>query len=62
MLFKATDYPALANNRTDNMGNSKHKRYRAKELQFNNTAIYVSTQFFESDRQSVIKWYKNHLN
>ena len=62
MLFKATDYPALANNRTDNMGNSKQKRYRAKELQFNNTAIYVSTQFFESDRQSVIKWYKNHLN
>lgn len=34
-LFKATDYPAIANNVTDNMGNSSQKRYRAKELRFN---------------------------
>ena len=61
-LFKFTDYPAIANNVTDNMGNSSHKRYRAKELQFNDMNIYVSTQFFESDREAVIEWYKNHLN
>ncbi len=60
-LFKATDYPAIANNVEDNKGNSNHKRYRAKELIFNNSAIYISTQFFESDRDSVIEWYKNHL-
>ena len=24
--------------------------------------IYVSTQFFDSDRDSVIEWYKNHLS
>lgn len=57
-LFKATDYPAFADNVTDNMGNSSHKRYRAKELHFNDKDIYVSTQFFESDREAVISWYK----
>lgn len=61
-LFKATDYPAFADNVTDNMGNSSHKRYRAKELHFNDKDIYVSTQFFESDRETVISWYKEHLN
>lgn len=61
-LFHGTDYPAVANNRTDNMGNSVHKRYRAKALQFNGADIYISTQFFESDRDAVIEWYKRHLN
>lgn len=61
-LFRATDYPAIANNRNDNMGNSYIKRYRAKELNFNNTAIYISTQFFETYRNAIIEWYKNHLN
>jgi len=61
-LFKATDYPAVANNRTDNRGNSSHIRYRAKELHFNGADIYISTQFFESDREAVIEWYKQHLS
>ncbi|MGN0657309.1 MAG: hypothetical protein ACI4KR_11015, partial [Ruminiclostridium sp.] len=61
-LFIATDYPAIANNITDNMGNSTHKRYRAKALSFNDTDIFVSTQFFESDREAVIEWYKSHLD
>lgn len=60
-IFKATDYPAIANNVDDNRGNSVHKRYRAKELIFNDNRIYISTQFFESDRDAVIEWYKNHL-
>ncbi len=60
-IFRATDYPAIANNVDDNRGNSTHKRYRTKELYFNNVAIYISTQFFESDRDAVIEWYKNHL-
>lgn len=60
-LFKSTDYPAIANNVDDNKGNSVHKRYRAKALYFNNDAIYVTTQFYESDRDAVIAWYRNHL-
>ncbi len=60
-LFKATGYPAVANNRTDNMGNSSHIRYRTKKLDFNGADVYISMQFFESDRESVIEWYQGHL-
>ena len=45
-----------------NMGNSNQKRYRAKEIKFNGTDIFVSTQFFDADRDAVIEWYKCHLN
>ncbi|MCM1288750.1 MAG: DUF262 domain-containing HNH endonuclease family protein [Clostridium sp.] len=60
-LFRSADYPAVANHRTDNMGNSVYKRYRAKALQFDGADIYISTQFFESDRDAIIEWYKEHL-
>lgn len=59
-LFPATDYPAIANKRTDNMGNSTQKRYRAKTVSYKGTDIYISTQFFDSDREEIIKWYKEH--
>lgn len=59
-LFKATDYPALANNIDDNKGNSNHRRYRAKALKFNGIDVYVCTQFFDSDREAIIGWYKSH--
>lgn len=59
-LFQSTDYPAIANNRNDNMGNSTQKRYRAKALNFQGNEIYISTQFFNSDREAIIEWYKNH--
>lgn len=60
-LFEVSDYPAVANNRDDNRGNSTHMRYRAKALTFNGSDIYISTQFFEPDRGAVINWYKEHL-
>lgn len=59
-LFPLTDYPAIANNINDNMGNSTRKRYRSQSLNFNGVEIYISTQFFENDRDAIIKWYKNH--
>lgn len=43
------------------MGNPSHIRYRAKMLDFNGPDSYISVQFFESDRKSVIEWYKGHL-
>ena len=42
------------------MGNSQQMRYRAKEVAFNGRNIYVSTQFFDADRDAVIEWYKGH--
>lgn len=61
LLFKATNYPAVANDSNANMGNSKVKRYRKKPLNFRNSYIYISTQFFDSDREAIINWYKNHI-
>lgn len=43
------------------MGNSTQKRYRKKSLSFEGIDIYISTQFFEQDRDAVIKWYKSHI-
>lgn len=60
-LFATTAYPAIADKRTENMGNSTQKRYRAKALSFQGTDIYISTQFYDSDRDAVIEWYKRHL-
>lgn len=59
-LFSATDYPAMANKRTDNMGNSTQKRYRVKPLLYQGVDLYISTQFFDSDRDAIIEWYKKH--
>lgn len=61
-LFPLTDYPAIANNINDNMGNSTRKRYRSQSLNFNGVEIYISTQFFENDREAIIEWYKKHQN
>lgn len=44
------------------MGNSTQKRYRAKPINYAGKDVYVSTQLFDSDRDSVIEWYKNHLS
>ena len=60
-LFPSSDYPAFADNRDDNMGDSQVKRYRAKPIISHGKNIYVSTQFFDSDRSAVIEWYKSHL-
>lgn len=60
-LFMTSKYPAIANSRLDNMGNSTLKRYRAKALIFEGQEIYISTQFYDSDRDAVIEWYKAHI-
>lgn len=60
-LFKSSDYPAFADSRTDNMGNSSHIRYRKNPLEYNGKPLYVSTQLFESDRDAVKEWYKSHF-
>lgn len=59
-LFAASDYPALANNRSDNRGNSSQYRYRAKALIFQGKELFVSTQFFDDNREAIIEWYKGH--
>lgn len=61
-LFAYSDYPVFADNRDDNMGDSQVIRYRMKPIAMNGKNIFVSTQFFDSDRSAVIEWYKSHLS
>ena len=42
------------------MGSSKTFRYRAVPLNFKGEDIYISTQFFDSGRDSIIEWYERH--
>lgn len=59
-LFVNTNYPAIADSRDAYMGNSKVKRYRSNPIKFENTNIFITTQFYESDRDEVIRWYEEH--
>lgn len=59
-VFKNTSYPAVSENRNAYMGSSKTVRYRAAPLNFKGEDIYISTQFFDSGRDSIIEWYERH--
>ena len=61
-LFNRTDYPVLADRRDANKGNSSHIRYRKNPLIFDGKEIYITTQFFEDERDEIIQWYKKHIN
>lgn len=60
-LFNGVDYPVLADNRDANKGNSSHIRYRKKPLVYKGKEVYVTTQWYDKNRDDVINWYKNHL-
>lgn len=60
-LFSLTDYPVLANHRDDNKGNSKVIRYRKTPINFKGQDVYLTTQWFERNRDDVINWFINHL-
>lgn len=60
-LFERTDYPAIANNREDNRGGGSTIRYRKEPLVFEGESIFITTQWFEGNREDLVKWYKKHL-
>lgn len=60
LLFKETRYPAIADDVDANKGNSQVSRYRKRPLKYNGINIYITTQFYEPDREAIIEWYKGH--
>lgn len=60
-LFSRTDYPILADHREDNRGNSNVIRYRKEPIVYKGKNIYFTTQWFATNRNDVISWYKKHL-
>lgn len=62
LLFNHTDYPVIADSRDANRGNSRLIRYRKKALIFNEKEIFITTQWFEGNRDDLVAWYKRHLS
>ncbi len=60
-IFNRTDYPIIADDRLAYKGNSGTTRYRQSPLIFKGTEIYITTQWFEGNREDLINWYNNHL-
>lgn len=60
-LFSDMNCPVFADRRDANRGNGKHLRYGKKPLFFDDKEIYVTTQWFDKNRDEIINWYKSHL-
>lgn len=60
-LFSRTNFPVLADNRNDNMGQSNVIRYKKEPLLFKGKQLFFTTQWYEENRNDVITWYKKHL-
>lgn len=58
-LFSKTDYPILADSRDANRGNSEVLRYRKEPVTYKGKKIFVTFQWFDDNRQDIIKWYKS---
>lgn len=62
ILFSATYYPVLADERKANNSNStKVYRYRKESVVINGRELFITTEWFEENRDDLIRWFKEHL-
>lgn len=59
--FSKVVYPALADSADANKGNSNKKRYYSKPISVDGVDYYVSSQWFDESRASLIAWYSKHF-
>ena len=60
-LFKSLHYPLLAKSMDDNKGKSSHKRYYKESVEVQGCKVYISSQWFEKERDVLIGWYNEHM-
>ncbi len=60
-IFNRTDYPIIADDRLAYKGNRGTTRFRQTPLLFKGSELYITTQWFEVNREDLINWYNNHL-
>ncbi|OQB53189.1 MAG: hypothetical protein BWX97_00820 [Firmicutes bacterium ADurb.Bin146] len=58
--FYQVVYPAMAYSRDANMGNSDKFRYYAAPVTVDGVDYYISSQWFDESRETLIDWYKKH--
>ncbi len=59
-LFKFTHYPVFSDAVDAHKGNSDIKRYRKSPIYYKDQIIFVTTQWFDGNRDDIINWYKRH--
>lgn len=60
--FNKLVYPVLAISHDSHKGNSENYRYYKKPVIVNNRKFYVTSQWYEDNREQLISWYKMHKN
>lgn len=60
-LFRASDYPVLADRREDYKGNGRTLRYKKNPVNYKGVDLYISTQWYEKNKADLIEWYRRHL-
>lgn len=59
IIFPGVYYPILSLSRNPDDAEEKH-RYYAKSVAVNGVNYYITSQWYEPLRESLIAWYKNH--
>ena len=59
-LFPQNYYPVLADSVDAHRGKSKTTRYYKDPVIIDGREIFVSSQWFEDDRDNLLEWYRNH--
>ncbi|MGN1457314.1 MAG: hypothetical protein ACI4XP_05085 [Acutalibacteraceae bacterium] len=59
-LFPKNYYPVLADSADAHQGNSKTSRYYKDPVIVDGKKVFISTQWFEDDRDNLYEWYRNH--
>ena len=60
-LFNATYYPVLSVTR-ESSSTGKATRYRKECVLYKNEKLYITTEWFNENRNDLIAWFKSHLN
>lgn len=59
-IFKKMWFPIISDELYAHTGNSDRKRYRIDPIKYHGHDYFITTEWYEDDREALIKWYKNH--
>lgn len=60
-IFSELHYPVLTTDRDAYSNGANVKRFYKNGVNVNGTMYYISSQWFEDDRENLINWYKMHI-
>ena len=60
-IFGSLHYPVLATDRNAYSNDGNTQRSYKEGVTVNGTIYYISSQWFEDDRDNLINWYKKHI-